>query len=148
MGFSLMNHPFGGHLWNPQGTFDDHSDMESSSLAPACQEDKKSRWLCEDTGKSTPGQQFRKNCGWVGYNRHWVCILYIVLDRLYSYIHIFIYSYIHIFIYIYMFIFSMYACTFCVLCDWPNINHCNFAVSDSFSSHISQHLLETHSSAF
>ena len=30
------------------------------------------------------------------------------------------------------------------LCDWPNINHCNFAVSDSFSSHISHHLLETH----
>lgn len=24
---------------------------------PACQEDKKSRWLCEDTSKSTPGHR-------------------------------------------------------------------------------------------
>lgn len=51
-----------------------------------------------------------------------------------------------------MFIYSPHACTFCVVCviDQTSIidNHCNFAVSDSFSSHISHHLLETHSSAF
>ena len=62
---------------------------------PACQEDKKSRWLCEDTSKSTPGR--RKTAAELLINP---LSVYIYVYMLYNVMCILYYIYVH-YIYIY-----------------------------------------------